>query len=309
MAKKKENHDLVIVGTGAAGISAAIYAARYKVDFILVGRLPGGNMSESYDVENYPGLDETIPGHVLGDRMIAQLERFGHRPKIDDIQSIKKTAGGFTLFGNNSEYRAKTVLLAFGTERNRLNIPGEKEFEGRGMAYCATCDGFFYKDKDVAVVGGGDSAVTAALYLADIADHVYLIVRAAELRAVPAWQEKLHANKKIKVYLETNIKEIIGTDKVEKIILDKKDEEIKLDGVFIEVGQTPQTVLTRSLGVKTNDKGSIIVKDNQRTSKKGVWAAGDITDGSNNLRQIVTAAAEGAVAAVDIFTELKKMNK
>jgi thioredoxin reductase (NADPH) len=303
----KETHDLLIIGSGAAGLSAGIYAARYKIDFAIVGRMPGGNMSESYDVENYPGLEDTVPGHVLGDRMVAQLERFGHRPKVDDIKSIVKEKGGFKVIGNGNEYHAKTLLLALGMERNRLNIPGEKEFEGRGVAYCATCDGFFYKDKVVAVVGGGDSAVTAALYLADITEKVYLIARGKELRAEPAWQDKLVTNKKIKVYLETNIKEIAGTEKVEKITLDKDDEVITLDGVFIEVGQTPLTVLTKEIGVKLNDKGVIVVKGDQKTSVKNVWAAGDITTGSNGLRQITTACAEGSVAAVDIFSELKRM--
>jgi thioredoxin reductase (NADPH) len=304
---KIEKHDLTIIGSGAAGVAAAINAARYKIDFVLVGKLPGGNMSESYDVENYPGLEETVPGHVLGDRMIAQLARFGCTPKMDGIKSIKKEKGKFIAVGNNTEYVSKTLLLATGTEKNRLNIPGETEFEGRGVAYCATCDGFFYKEKVVAVVGGGDSAVTAALYLADIANKVYLIARGEELRAEPTWQERLKQNKKIKIYLGTNIKEIIGTDKVEKIILEKNNEEIKLDGVFIEIGQTPQTVLFSQIKVRLDDKNHIAVKDNQRTSVKGVWAAGDITNGSNGFRQIVTAAAEGAVAAVDIFTELKKM--
>lgn len=302
----KESHDLIIVGAGPAGLSAAIYAARYKIDFLLIGRLPGGNLTESYECENYPGLEEPVAGHVLADRMVAQLERFGHRPKIDDIRMIKKYSKGFELTGNGNEYQGKFLLMALGTERNRLNIPGEKEFEGRGVAYCATCDGFFYKEKVVAVIGGGDAAITAALYLGDIAEKVYLIARGKELRAEPAWQEKLKANKKINVMLETNVKEIIGTEKVEKILTDAKEGEITLDGVFIEIGQTPQTVLTKELGIKTDEKGMIVVKPNQKTSVRGVWAAGDNTTGSNGLRQIVTGAAEGAVAAVDIFSELKK---
>jgi thioredoxin reductase (NADPH) len=304
---KQEKHDLVIVGSGASGISAAIYAARYKMDFLIVGRLPGGNMSESYDVENYPGLEETVPGHVLADRMLAQLERFGHRPKMDEIQSVKKHKGEykFSLLGNNTEYLAKTLLLAVGMERNRLNIPGEKEFEGRGVAYCATCDGYFYKEKVVAVIGGGDSALTAAIYLADIATEVYLIVRRDEFRGEPTWIDKVNTNKKIKIMLKTSLKEITGTDKVEKIILED-GRKIKVDGVFIEIGQTPQTVILKQLGIKTDDKGVVVVKDNQKTSVRGVWAAGDITNGSNGLRQIVTGSAEGAVASVDIYSELKK---
>lgn len=306
----KEKHDLVIIGTGAAGVSAAIYAARYKMDFIIIGRLPGGNMTESYNIENYPGLEDTIPGHVLGDRMLSQLERFGHRPKLEEVRGITKQNGShkFLVSTNNSGYGAKAILLALGLERNRLDIPGEKDFEGRGVAYCATCDGYFYKDKKVAVVGGGDSAVTAALYLSDIAKDVTLIVRKPELRAEPTWQEKIKKIHNIKILFETVVKEIAGTDKVEKITVETNSEkkEILLDGIFIEIGQMPQTTLLHQTGVKLADGGVVSVKENQRTSVKGIWAAGDITNGSNNLRQIVTAAAEGAVAAVDIYTELKK---
>lgn len=303
---KKETHDLVIVGAGPAGISAAIYAARYKVDFILVGRMPGGNMAESYDIENYPGLDFVIPGHDLANRMVKQLQRFGHEIKMDDIQAIEKIKGGFHLIGNNTEYVAKKILLTLGMERNKLNVPGEHELEGKGVAYCATCDGYFYKDRVVAVIGGGDSAVTAALYLSDIAKKVYLIVRKPELRAEPTWQEKVKKNKRIEIVFEANLKEIKGVESVESILLDKKDREIPVDGVFIEIGQTPYIFLVKRLGVKTNDKDFIVVKGNQRTNIRGIWAAGDVTTNSNGLKQIVTASAEGAVAAVDIFTELKK---
>lgn len=304
---KKEKHDLVIVGAGPAGIAAGIYAARYKIDVAVIGSNPGGNMTESYDVENYPGLEETTPGHILGDRMLNQLKRFGVNPIHDDIQSALKDKDGFILRGRDTEYQAKTVLLALGMARNKLGVPGETELEGKGVAYCATCDGFFYREKTVAVVGGGDSAVTAALYLADIATKVYLIVRKSELRAEPTWQEKLKKTKNIEVLYETNVKEIQGVEKVEKVVLEGKKTEIAVDGIFIEIGQTPQTVLYKSLGLKLTDKDLVIVDGAQKTSVKGVWAAGDITTNSNGLRQIVTSAAEGAVAAVDIFTELKKM--
>lgn len=305
-----EKHDLIIIGGGAAGLSAGIYAARYKVDFILISRLPGGNMSESYEVENYPGLEESVSGNVLADRMIAQLERFGHRPKIEDVQAIRKIRGNykFRVITNKNEYLTKTLLLAVGLERNRLEVPGEKEFEGRGVAYCATCDGYFYRGKDVAVVGGGDSAVTATIYLSDLAKKVFLLVRKPELRAEPFWQEKIKKIKNVRILYETVVKEISGTDKVEKVIIEKKGKkgELKIDGIFIEIGQTPQIALLHECGVKLDDKNQVIVKVNQKTSVRGIWAAGDITNGSNGLRQIVTAAAEGAIAAVDIYTELKK---
>lgn len=304
MPSKK--HDLVIIGSGPAGLSAAIYAARYKIDFLLVGRLPGGNMAESYDVENYPGLEKTTHGADLAKRMADQLARFGHEAKIDDIQAIKKESGGFRLFGAANEYETKNILLTVGMERNKLNIPGEEEFTGRGVAYCATCDGFFYKGKTVAVVGGGDAAVTAALYLADITNKVYLVVRKNELRAEPTWQEKIKKDKKIEIIFEANVVEIKGTDKVESIVTDKEKREVKVDGVFIEIGQTPLGVLFDELGVKRDDKGFVIVDGTQRTNIPGVWAAGDISTNSGGLKQIVTAASEGAIASVNIFSELKK---
>lgn len=303
---KVKNYDLVIIGAGPAGLSAAIYAARYHIDFILIGLTPGGNMSDSYEIENYPGFEMPLHGHELAGKMTKQLSRFGHKPVIDNVGSITKDKGVFIIHGDNSQYQAKYILLALGTEKTKLRVPGETELEGKGVAYCATCDGYFYRDKIVAVVGGGDSAAKAAIYLNDIASKVYLIVRKPELRAEPHCQIKLKEAPKVKVLCETKIKEIKGVDKVESIVIEPGDKEIKVDGVFIEVGHTPQTVLSKQLGIKTDDKDMIVVKGNQKTSVRGIWAAGDITTGSNGLRQIVTAASEGAVAAVDIFSEIKK---
>jgi thioredoxin reductase (NADPH) len=282
---KKETHDLVIVGAGPAGLSAAIYAARYHIDFILIGQTPGGNMSDSYEVENYPGFEVPLHGSELGEKMLKQLSRFGHKPLIDNISAALKTKDGFTLQGDNAEYHGKFVLLALGTEKTKLGVPGETEFEGRGVAYCATCDGYFYRDKEVAVVGGGDSAAKAAIYLNDIARKVYLVVRKPELRAEPHCQIKVKDAPNVTVLCETKVKEIKGVDKVESIVLDPGDKEIKVDGVFIEVGHTPQTVLSKQLGIKTDDNDMIVVKGDQKTSVKGVWAAGDITTNSNGLRR------------------------
>lgn len=304
---KKETYDLVIVGSGPAGLSAAIYAARYHINFILIGQMPGGNMNDSYEVENYPGFEMPLHGQELADKMLKQVTRFGHKPRIDNIQAVSKEGDGFKLIGNNTEYHAKTLLMALGMEKTRIGVPGETEFEGKGVTYCATCDGFFYKDKTVAVVGGGDSAAKAAIYLADIAKRVYLIVRKPELRAEPHCQLRLKEAPKVKVFCETNITEIKGVDKVESIVLGPKKKEIPVDGVFIEIGHTPQTFLIKQLSIKCNEKDLIETKNDQRTSVKGVWAAGDITTNSNGLRQIVTACAEGAVAVVDIFSELKRM--
>lgn len=303
----KKTHDLVIIGAGPAGLSAAIYAARYKIDFCIVSQIPGGTVTEAHEVENYPGLDQKLEGHLLGDRMLKQLSWFEHKPEIESIQAIKKEKDSFVLMGNNTEYHAKAVLLAMGMKKMKLGAKGEDEFEGRGVSYCATCDGYFYRDKNVAVVGGGDAAAMAATYLSDIANKVYLIMRKPEFRCDPFWEEKLCKNKKIEILRETAIEEIKGVDKVESILVKgKKDQDIKVEGVFIEIGQTPQTVLTKQANLKCTEKDLICVDAAQKTSVKGIWAAGDITTGSNGFRQIVTAAAEGAVAALDIYTELKK---
>lgn len=303
---KEQEYDLIIIGSGPAGLAAGIYAARYKMNFLVIGKSPGGTMADSYDIENYPGFENVIPGHELSDKMVKQLRRLGHEVKIDSIREIKKKKDQFLMSGNTGAYTAKKILLALGMEKVKLNIPGEAELEGKGVSYCATCDGYFYKEKSVAVVGGGDSAAKAALHLSDITKKVYMIVRRDALRAEPAWQESIKKAKNIEVIYEANIKEIKGTDKVESVVLDKKDRELKVDGVFIEIGQTPQSDIIKQVNVKTDEKGLIVTAPNQKTSARSVWAAGDITTGSNKLRQITTACAEGAVAAVDIFTELKK---
>lgn len=303
---KTESNDLVIIGTGPAGLSAAIYAARYKIDFLIIGGQVGGNMCESCLIENYPGFEKPLTGERLAQKMEAQLKKLGHNIIIDDIGAVAKTKEGFILSGTKGSYETKKLLLALGMATNKLNVPGEAEFLGRGVSYCATCDGYFFKGKTVAVVGGGDAAATSAIFLADIAKKVYLIVRRNELRADPFCQTKLKKNPKVEIIFETNIKEIAGKEKVEKVVLDKDNRSVELDGVFIEIGQTPQDILFRELGIKQNDKGLVSVDGAQKTSVQSIWAAGDMTTNSNNLRQIVTAASEGAVATVDIFSELKK---
>lgn len=300
-----KKHDLIIIGAGPAGLSAAIYAARYHIDFEIIGELPGGYMSEATEIENYPGV-EKISGRELTERMVKQLSEFGHDVTTDNIEAITKTKDGFKLIGEKGSYEARYLLLALGTERNKLNIPGESELAGRGVSYCATCDGPFFSGKKVAVVGGGDTAIKAALHLADIAEKVYVVVRRDELRCEPATEKKLCANKKIEVVYETKIKEIKGDEKVESILLDGDTPELAVDGVFIEIGHTPVDVLTKSLGVKVDDQNYIVVDGGGKTNIASIWAAGDATTGSNGLAQIVTACSEGAVAASDIFSELKK---
>lgn len=302
---KDKIYNLVIVGAGPAALTAAIYAARYNLDFLIIGQTIGGNMSLSFDIDNYPGFVHTT-GQELSQKMQKQVEALGHEIIIDNISNIEEKDGFFELKGRNKNYKGKNILLAIGTEKNKLNIPGEKEFTGKGVSYCATCDGFFFKDKTVAVVGGGDAAAEAAYYLSDIAKKVYIILRRNVFRAEPSWQKRIKNKKNIEIIYEANVKEIIGKEKVEKIRLDKNNAEMEVDGVFIEIGETPSSIIFNSLGLKRDDDGYVVVDEEMKTPKEGVWAAGDSTTGSNKFRQIITACAEGAIAVNSIFKKISK---
>ena len=200
-------------------------------------------------------------------------------------------------------------MIATGSKHRKLGIPGEKEFLGRGVSYCATCDGFFYRDKIVGVVGGSDSAVSAAVFLGDIAQKVYLIYRGEKLRAENFWVLAAEKNPKIEIVYNTNIKEIKGDDKISQVLLDnihKGNDNLSLDGLFVEIGFIPSTELIKDLGVELDEDGYIKIDQSGKTSSAGIWAAGDITTGSNKFKQIITAASEGAIAANDIQAHLRK---
>jgi len=297
-------YDLVILGTGPAGLSASIYAARYKLNAVTVGKLFGGMVTEAHLVENYPGVGE-ITGMELGQKMLEQAKSLGAEVIADSVQKIEKQDKFFILHAQNGKYETKRILLAMGAERTKLKIKGEEEFLGKGIAYCATCDGPFFKGKIVGVVGGGNAAVTSAIYMSDIAKKVYLIYRGPELRAEPAWVEQMNQKKNIEVIYNANVEEISGKTKVENIKLDN-GRELKLDGVFIEIGSTPNKVLINDLNLKTDSGGYVMVDAEMKTSEKSVWAAGDITAGKFKFRQVVTAAAEGALAAYSAYLDTKK---
>lgn len=308
--------DLAIIGTGPAGLSAAVYAARYLVDFKIYGQVPGGLVNEAHEVDNYPGIP-AVTGEELVKRFLEHLNHLNVKTEDTQVKGIRKEKEGFSIMLNSSNPEAnsvavKNILLAIGTERTKLQIPGEDEFMGKGVSYCATCDAFFFRDKKVAVIGGSDSALTSALYLADVAHEVYLIYRGAELKAMPVWIEKVKENPKIKVLLNTNVLKINGTNMVENIELDKEFEgspALPLNGVFVEIGTTPNVALLKSMGVEADSKGFIKVDAAQRTNVPGVWAAGDITTASNKFRQIITAASEGAIAVNDIYKAIKEAKK
>lgn len=297
--------DLIIIGTGPAGLTASIYAARYKLEFLTIGRAHGGVATEAFKIQNYPGTPE-ITGTELGRTMEKQAKDLGADIVADEVKAIKKDKDGFLVVTNKKKYKTNYIILALGTERRKLSVPGEEEFHGRGVAYCATCDGFFFKKKVVSVIGGGDSAITAAIFLADLAKKVYIINRSKDFKANPSWMDKAKKNKKIEILTERSIKEIMGANKVEKISFNETDEELELDGIFIEIGATPAVAILKDLKIKTDETKHIIINKEGETNIENVFAAGDLTTGSNKLKQVVTAAAEGAITTAAIYKKIKK---
>lgn len=304
-----EEHDLCIIGNGPAGLSAALYGARYKIDQLLIGDLPGGLMTSSHKICNFPSEIE-ISGMDLTKKMTDQIESLEvPQKKFTRVEMIEQLDKYYKLtLSNGEKIKTKTILLATGTKHNHLGLPNEESFVGRGISYCATCDAFFYADKTVAVIGGSDSANTAALYLADIAKKVYQIYRGDNLRGDVSWIDQVKANNKITVIYKTNITEIIGDKQVTGLKLDKEFEgkmDLDIDGVFVEIGSKPEPTLINQLDLKVDNNGYIETRANQMTSKDGVWAAGDITTGSDSFRQIITACSEGSIAAQSIFKYLQ----
>ena len=303
-------YDLIIIGTGPAGLAASIYANRYQIEHLLIGSQLGGTMVWASMVENYPGF-ESITGADLSQKMIEQVKKLGVEIKNTGIVQIKRKETSFELKTENDELiGAKSLIIATGTQRQKLNIPGESEYLGKGVSYCSTCDGAFFKEKTVVVVGGSNAAVTSALHLAGLAQKVYLIYRKKPLRADPIWVERAQKESKIEIIYETNIMEIMGDDqKVTALKLDRPyqdGEQLKVDGLFIEIGGVPGTKLVKLLGVELDEKGYIKVKPNMSTNIAGVFAAGDVANAAGELQQIITAASEGALAANGIYQYLKK---
>ena len=303
-------YDIAIIGAGPAGFSASIYASRYGVSNIVIGGISGGLTTQTHEIGNWLGI-EKIAGWEFAQKAENHVKSYSNAEVVNTlVDEIEEKDGNYILFlSNGDKVEAKTILLAMGTKHRHLGVPGEKEFAGKGVSYCATCDGFFYRGKTVAIVGGNDSAAGAAVYLGDIAEKVYLIYRGEKLRCETFWGEAIGKNPKIESVFMTNIKEIKGQQKVEELVLDssyKNSEILKVDGVFAEIGSDPNTDLIKNLEIELDQQGYIKIDTSGRTSKKGIWAAGDITTGSDQFKQIVTAASEGAIAAHSIQQFLKK---
>ena len=304
-------YDIAIVGSGPASFSASIYASRYRLKNIIFGRQMGGTISDTHKVCNYPGVSD-ISGLELATRMYEQTKEQGAEISLESVKDIKKENNIFKLITDaDKEYYSKTVIIATGTKRNKLALPREELFLGKGLSYCATCDGMFYKDKVVAVIGGSNAATMAASMLSDIAKQVYIIYRGTELRGEPAWIEVVETKENITVLFETLVIGLEGTDRLERVKLSKaykNSSYLDVDGVFVEIGSEPNIVLPMKLGLELDERQYIKVGKDQSTNIEGIWAAGDCTTASNDFRQVVTAVAEGAIAANSIYTYLKEVS-
>ena len=300
--------ELAIIGAGPAGYSAAIYAERAGIKTIVFDKNGGGGLASiAPNIENYAGF-ESITGADLLEKMKSHASKYAEMKLYEEITEIRKTENGFILeSAEENTHQVGAVLLTTGTEHRKLTCEGISKFEGKGVSYCATCDGFFFKDKNVGVVGGGNSALIEAIYLKQIGcKHVYLIHRRDQLRAENAYGED--AKKAgVEFLLDNEVENVEGDEVLTSITLkNKKTGETKqlfIDGLFISIGVIPTNDLAKQLNVKLDDHGYIVVDKNMRTTIKGVYAAGDITGG---LRQVITAAAEGAIGALTSTEALGK---
>jgi len=305
-----KHYDVIIAGSGASGLSAAIYAGRYKLKtLVFEGKSFGGQTAWAGVIENYPGV-KNVDGYALMKTMKEQAVDAGAEFAAEDIVSVEKKDRCFFIKANGSSYHCFSFIIALGSSRRKLGVPGEEEFASKGVHYCITCDGPLYSGKTIAVVGGGDAAVKGASLASEYADKIYLIVRGKELRAEPANREKLEKlGDKIEILYETKVKEIRGEKIFESIVLDKEyngSDSLKIDGLFIEIGAIPNTDIIKPLYPNFDEDGHIEVDKNMETSVPGLYAAGDITSFFEHFKQIVTATAMGAVAATSAYSNCKK---
>lgn len=305
--------DLIIVGAGPAGMMASVYASRYMLKNMVIGKQLGGELSLAHKVCNFPGFIE-ISGLELAEKLKNQVESLGAKVLLKEAVKIGKTADGFCVKINENEiYEAKAVIVATGSERRRLDILGEREYLGKGISYCHSCDGPLYKGKTVCVIGGSDSAVSGAVHLADYAAKIYLIYRGEALRAEPLWirewQNLVNSGKGVTIY-KTNLKEVVGDGKkTTGVKLDNPyqgSEILNLDGVFVEIGSVPGITLVEELGVTIDESGHVKVDDQMATNIPGLFCAGDMVSKSAEFKQATWAVGHGAMAAASAYKYLKQ---
>ena len=313
--KSTKHTKVLILGSGPAGYTAAIYAARAMLKPILVhGSQPGGQLTTTTDVENYPGYSKVIQGPWLMDEMKGQAEAVGTEMIQDHINKVDLSKKPFTATGDSGQiYTADSFIISTGAQARWLNLKSEQEFRGFGVSACATCDGFFFKEKEVAVVGGGNAAVEEAMFLTKFASKVYLIHRRNELRAEKMLQAKLKANKKIEIIWDSVVEDVLGTKEPKTVnalkiknVKNNKVKDLKVDGLFIAIGHDPATSLFKDQ-LKMDKEGYLITQpDSTATNIPGVFAAGDVKD--KIFRQAVTAAGMGCMSALEAEKYLSESN-
>jgi thioredoxin reductase (NADPH) len=296
-----QERDLVIIGAGPAGLAAGLYAGRALMKpIILVGTAFGGQTATTMDIENYPGFPEGIGGMALAEALTNHATRYGAEIAYEEVTSLDLAVYPFAIRTYGPTYLAKTIIICTGASPRKLGVPGEAQFIGRGVSFCATCDGFFYRDKTVVVVGGGDSAIEEGLYLARLAKEVIVVHRRDQLRASPLLQERAFAKDNMRFEWNATVDEVLGTDGVTGVRLcDTKTgqlRELAADGVFVYVGLDPSTKLFAGQ-LELDEQGYIVTDKRQRTSVPGVFAAGDVQD--PYFRQVIIAAGAGAAAAIE----------
>lgn len=305
-----QNYDVIVIGAGPSGMTAALYASRANLNVAMLDRgIYGGQMNNTAEIENYPGF-ENVLGPDLSEKMYKSSQQFGVEFLYGDVEKLEVDGEGLKhLYTDNGELTAMAVIIATGSQPRKLGITGEEEFSGRGVSYCAVCDGAFYKNKNVTVVGGGNSAIEEGLYLANVTDDVNVIHRRDQLRAEKLLQSRAFKNDKMNFTWNSQVTEIVGDDrKVAGVKVHNKetneDRVVSTEGVFIYVGTEPMTKAFRNLGI-TDEKGWIKTDEDMKTNIAGVYAVGDVRQ--KHLRQITTAVGDGGIAAQEAFNYLESL--
>jgi len=308
-----QTYDAVIVGGGPAGLAAAIYTGRARLNTLIIEKaLPGGQILLTDWIDNYPGFAEGVNTFSLMDSFRAQAERFGAKIAMEDVQKIEKRDDMWQLQGKENSYLARVVIIATGASHRKMGIPGEAELTGRGVSFCATCDGAFFRDKVVGVVGGGSWALTEALFLTKFASVVKLFHRRQGFRAEKILQERVRDHEKIELVLDTVIEKVNGEAKLETLTTRnvKTDQviDVTCDGLFVSIGMIPNTAFLGQL-LELNEWGEIVVRKHMATSQPGIYAAGDVTDACSNQVAIATGAGvEAAIAADDYISDIHSLH-
>ena len=306
--EKKTKYDVIIIGAGPAGYTAGIYCARARYETLIIsGVLPGGQLVNTTEVENYPGFAQGIMGPDLMTDMRAQTERMGATIVSDEVVNVDFRQKPFKVLTAEEEYEGRAIIICTGANPRKLKVTGEAELSGKGVSYCATCDGAFFRNQEILVVGGGDSAMEEATFLTKFASMVHISHRRDQLRASKVMQERAYDNPKIKFHLNTQVESIEGDGRVEKVVLknSSNDEKETLDvgGVFVAIGHVPNTEMF-SNQIEMDKRGYIVQKEHSQTSVPGVFTAGDVHD--SRYRQAVTAAGFGCMAALDVDKYLEE---